>query len=117
MRKKNKENFRKEKGAQQVKKVVLAVETDPLKLSTHCCGLNIYKTGGEEVKLKADSEYPEWLFELSVDKGPSLDEMQPDTLEYWARKRRLALRHKSKLMKNRFPEPFVPDKVKNLRLA
>jgi large subunit ribosomal protein L54 len=93
------------------------VESDPEKLATYVCGLNIYKTGGEEVKIKPDAEYPEWLFTLSVDQGPSLNEMDPDTLEYWARKRRVALRHKSKLMKNRFPEPFIPDKVKNLRLA
>ena len=58
------------------------VEKDTKKLATHCCGLNIYKTGGEEVKLKEDSEYPDWLWELKIDgKGPSLDEMPKDTLE------------------------------------
>ncbi|RNA16282.1 39S ribosomal mitochondrial [Brachionus plicatilis] len=104
-------------GAQQVKKVELPVERDATKLATFCCGLNILKTGGEEVAIKPDSEYPEWLWSLSLDKGPSLEEMDPDTMEYWARKRRVALRHKNKLMKNQFPEPFIPKRIKNLRLA
>lgn len=100
-----------------MKKVELPVENDSKKLASYCCGLNILKTGGEEVAIKPDSEYPEWLWSLSLDKGPSLEEMDPDTMEYWARKRRIAIRHKNKLMRNQFPEPFIPKNIKNLRLA
>ncbi len=98
--------------------MVLPVETDAVKLATNCCGLNIYKTGGEDVRLKPDLEYPEWLFKLKLDgKGPDPEEMDKNTMQYWSRKRRIALREKNKLMKNRFPEPFIPKHVKNLRLA
>ena len=63
------------------------------------------------MELKPDNEYPEWLWQLKVDGGPSLEEMKPDTMEYWSRKRRLALRFKNKLMRKEFPKPFVPKKV------
>lgn len=106
-----------EKGAQTQRKIELQVETDPNKLAKFCCGLNILKTGGTEVELKPNSEYPDWLWTLSLDRGPSLDEMKPDTLEYWTRKRRIALRYKNKLMRDRFPQPFIPKTYKNLRPA
>ena len=96
----------------------MVVETDPKKLVKYCCGLNILKTGGQEVELKPTSEYPEWLWELKIDgKGPSIDEMSPDTLEYWFRKRRIALRHKNKLSRRQYPEPFIPKSVTSMRLA
>ena len=95
----------------------MAVETDPEKLVKFCCGLNIYKTGGEEVPIKPDAEYPEWLWELTLDRGPTLDEMQPDTLEWWSRKRRIALRYKNKLSRNKYPEPFIPKSITSMKLA
>lgn len=91
------------------------METDPNKLVKFCCGLNIMKNG-EEVPLKDNSEYPEWLWTLKTDGGPSLEEMDPDTIEYWYRKRNLALRFKHKMMKDKYPEPFIPKEYKNLRL-
>ncbi len=104
-------------GAQAIKKVEIPVEKDVEKLAKFCCGLNIYKSGGEEVPIKPNSEYPEWLWELCVDKGPTLEEMEPNTLQWWSRKRRLALRYKNKLMRDEFPRPFIPKSIKNLRLA
>ena len=100
-----------------LKKVEIEVEKDTHKLATYCCGLNILKTGGEEVALKPADAYPDWLWELTLGRGPTLDEMEPNTLEWWARRRRLALRYKHKLMRNQFPEPFIPEKIKKLRLA
>jgi large subunit ribosomal protein L54 len=78
--------------------------------------LNLLKTGGQEVELKSDSEYPEWLWKLSLAKGPTLEEMEPNTLQWWCRKRRLALRYKNKQMRNQFPQPFLPNSYKKLRL-
>lgn len=39
------------------------VETDPHKLVNYVCGSNIYQEG-EDVKLKPESEYPEWLWSI-----------------------------------------------------
>jgi large subunit ribosomal protein L54 len=100
-----------------IKKKDLPVETDVNKLVSYCCGLNIYKTGGEEVKLKDDSEYPEWLWKLNCNGAPPLEEMDPNTLQYWVRKRRMEIRYKNRLRKGRYPEPFIPKHVKSLRLA
>lgn len=41
------------------------VETNPFKLVEYCCGSNIYKEG-EDVKLKPESEYPDWLWTLNT---------------------------------------------------
>lgn len=87
------------------------------KLVTHCCGLNYMKTGGVDIKLKPDSEYPEWLWKLPLDGGPTEQELDPDHIDYWLRKKRLALQYRNSLHKNKYPEPFIPNRVKNLRLA
>ncbi len=84
---------------------------------THCCGLNYLKTGGEEVKLKPDNEYPEWLWKLPLDGGPTEQEQDPEHIDYWLRKRKLAVANKLRLSKNKYPEPFIPKRIKNLRLA
>ena len=107
-----------EKGAAGavIKRKDLPVETSAEKLVKFCCGLNILKTG-EEVPLKSNSEYPEWLWKLKLDGAPKPEEMDPNTLQYWKRKRRIANTYKIKMMKSRFPEPFVPLSVRNMRPA
>ena len=63
----------------------LTPETDPAKLVSHCCGLNYFKEG-EEIKLKPDSEYPEWLWQLRTDRKPvPVDELNKDSWQYWRR--------------------------------
>merc|ERR1711974_216401 len=46
-------------------KVTLEVETDPYKLQKYCCGSN-YFLEGEDVELKPDSEYPDWLWKMDI---------------------------------------------------
>ncbi len=87
------------------------------KLAKFCCGLNILKTGGVDVEIKPDSEYPKWLWELSLEKGPDPDTMDKTTLEYWIRKRSIGLRYKNSLMKKEFPKPFIPLKVKQTKIT
>lgn len=77
-------------------KKILPVETDPQKLATYCCGANFYQTG-EEIKLKPDSEYPDWLWQLRLGPPPTLEELEPNSRAYWKRARKLALRRNVQL--------------------
>lgn len=60
------------------------------------CGSNIYKEG-EDIKLKPDSEYPDWIWKMNLGKDPDLDELDPNTIEYWEK-----LHVLSKLRYNKF---------------
>lgn len=78
-----------------VKKTVLPVEKDVKILLSRVCGTNIYNEG-EDVPIKPDSEYPEWLWNIRTGPPPALEDMDPNTVQYWKRVRKLAL-----IMKNR----------------
>nr|CAG4644487.1 EOG090X0KWJ [Lepidurus arcticus] len=84
-----------------LEKKKIPVETDPQKLVTFVCGSNVLKTGGDDIQLKADSEYPDWLWELRLGPPPALEELDPDTLAYWRRLRKISLRRNCQLMKLR----------------
>lgn len=60
----------------------LPVETDPHKLVNYCCGLN-YHQDEPPIKLKDDSEYPEWLWKLRLGPQPNSWEMEEGTKEYY----------------------------------
>ncbi|CAH2098537.1 unnamed protein product [Euphydryas editha] len=79
-----------------MEKKELPVETDPEKLVNYVCGSNIYVTG-EDVKLKDDSEYPEWLWSLHTGKPPSIEELDPNTKQYWLRVRAAGMRRNNRL--------------------
>lgn len=79
-----------------LEKKVLPVETDSERLVNYVCGSNIYVTG-EDVKIKADSEYPEWLWDLRTGPPPPLEELDPNSKEYWSRIRTFARRRINKL--------------------
>jgi large subunit ribosomal protein L54 len=46
-----------------MEKKIIPVETDPQKLVNYVCGSNLLKEG-EDIKLKPDDEYPDWLWTL-----------------------------------------------------
>ncbi|KAG7200055.1 hypothetical protein KM043_000504 [Ampulex compressa] len=77
-----------------MEKKVLPVEKDVHKLLAYVCGSNICKDG-EDVKLKPDSEYPEWLWSIRTEKR-RLEDLDPDTKEYWRFVRKEALRRKNR---------------------
>lgn len=79
-----------------LEKKILPVETDAERLVNYVCGSNIYTTG-EDVKLKPDGEYPEWLWSLRTGPPPPLDELDPDSKEYWSRIRTMGRRRLNKL--------------------
>ncbi|XP_037944917.1 39S ribosomal protein L54, mitochondrial [Teleopsis dalmanni] len=83
-----------------MEKKEIPVETDVNKLVNYVCGSNIYKTG-EDIKLKPDSEYPDWLWSLNVDRIIPLEELDPNTKQYWRRVRKMALRRNNQLAKLR----------------
>ena len=86
-------------GAQPMQKPTIEVESDVTKLTQFCCGANIYTTGSDP-PLKPDSEYPEWLWSLRLDRQPpDLSELDPDEYSYWRRLRKMAIRQNNKLMK------------------
>ncbi|KAM3940187.1 LOW QUALITY PROTEIN: large ribosomal subunit protein mL54 [Leptodactylus fuscus] len=71
---------------------------DPAILTTHAMGVNIYKSGSD-VKLKDDSQYPEWLFQLDLGPPKSLAERSPDTPQYWKLLRKLHMWRNNRLAK------------------
>ncbi|CAG4972462.1 unnamed protein product [Colias eurytheme] len=79
-----------------IEKKELPVETDPEKLVNYVCGSNIYLTG-EDVKIKDDSEYPDWLWKLNMGAPPRIEDLDPDTKEYWKRVRAVGMRRNNKL--------------------
>ncbi|XP_029938879.1 large ribosomal subunit protein mL54 [Salarias fasciatus] len=60
---------------------------DPVRLTSHAVGVNIFKEG-EDPKLKPTEEYPEWLFQLNLGLPKKLHELESDTWEYWKRLRK-----------------------------
>ncbi|KAH8314370.1 large ribosomal subunit protein mL54 [Drosophila kikkawai] len=81
-----------------MEKKVIPVETDANKLVNYVCGSNYLKTG-EDVKIKPDSEYPDWLWTLNTERIIPLEELDPNTKQYWRRLRKMALRRNNQLSK------------------
>ncbi|KAL1463366.1 hypothetical protein WDU94_015122 [Cyamophila willieti] len=75
-------------------KKVFPAEKDAKKLIKYLCGSNILKEGGQDVELKPDSEYPEWLWTLRTGPAPKLEELDPSTKYYWLKLRKEARRFK-----------------------
>ncbi|XP_043277658.1 39S ribosomal protein L54, mitochondrial [Venturia canescens] len=76
------------KAGAATEKRLLPVEKDTHKLVKFVCGSNILKEGGQDVEIKPDSEYPDWLWEIRTGPAPPLSELDPNTKAYWRRVRR-----------------------------
>ncbi|NXW82777.1 RM54 protein, partial [Alopecoenas beccarii] len=74
--------------------------TDPTMLATHAMGVNYFKDG-PEVALKPDSEYPDWLFKIHLGPPKKLEELDPDSIEYWRRLRKYNTWHRNRLKKGK----------------
>ncbi|KAM9479921.1 large ribosomal subunit protein mL54-like [Salvelinus alpinus] len=71
------------KGKGIVKDVLKGPEVckDPVKLTSHAVGVNIFKQG-DNPALKPHKEYPEWLFQLQLGPLKDIHELKPDSREY-----------------------------------
>lgn len=56
--------------------------SDPEYLVSHVAGSNYLKEG-EDVKIKDDSEYPDWIWNLNLGRPKKPDELEFGTKEYW----------------------------------
>ncbi|KAL0278400.1 UNVERIFIED_CONTAM: hypothetical protein PYX00_000230 [Menopon gallinae] len=81
----------KTKNIQTESVVVVPTETDPQKLAQYVCGTNL-TTDEEPVKIKPDSEYPDWLWSIHTGKPLKLKDMDPNTLEYWLEVKRISVK-------------------------
>ncbi|NWX48372.1 RM54 protein, partial [Steatornis caripensis] len=74
--------------------------TDPAMLATYAMGVNYFKDG-PEVALKPDAEYPDWLFKIHLGPPKKLEELDPDSIEYWRRLRKYNTWQRNKLKKGK----------------
>ncbi|XP_055320886.1 39S ribosomal protein L54, mitochondrial [Sitodiplosis mosellana] len=79
-----------------VDKITFPAEKDTNKLVNYVCGSNIY-TEGEDIKLKPESEYPDWLWEIHTGPPKKLEELDPNTKAYWRRVRKMTCRQNNRL--------------------
>ncbi|XP_061096555.1 large ribosomal subunit protein mL54 [Conger conger] len=72
------------KGKGMTKEVLTGPEVckDPVQLTTHAVGVNIFKEG-QDPALRPVEEYPEWLFKLNLGPPPKLEDLHPETRQYW----------------------------------
>ncbi|NXW11433.1 RM54 protein, partial [Fregetta grallaria] len=66
----------------------------------YAMGVNYFKDG-PEVALKPDSEYPDWLFKIHLGAPKKLEELDPDSIEYWRRLRKYNTWQRNKLKKGK----------------
>lgn len=52
-------------------------------------------------QLKPESEYPDWLWEIHTGPPKKLEELDPNTKEYWRRVRKTAFRQHNRLEKTK----------------
>uniref|UniRef100_A0A8C2T1R3 Large ribosomal subunit protein mL54 n=1 Tax=Coturnix japonica TaxID=93934 RepID=A0A8C2T1R3_COTJA len=74
--------------------------TDPATLANFAVGVN-YLQDAPMVPLRPDAEYPEWLFQMHLGPPKKLQELDPDSLQYWRRLRKHNSWQRNKLKKSR----------------
>jgi len=81
-----------------VEKKIMPVETDTYKLVNYVCGSNIY-IKGEDIKVRPDSEYPDWLWNIHIGPPKKLEDLDPETKQYWRKLRQIGCRRNNQLQK------------------
>lgn len=52
-------------------------------------------------QLKPESEYPDWLWEIHIGPKKKLEELDPNSKEYWRRVRKMSLNQNNRLEKTK----------------
>lgn len=85
------------------RRLQLEPETDPVKLTTFLCGGDISREGGKDPELKPESEYPDWLWTLRLERGSlPLDKLDPDTWDYWLKLQKINTRFRFTAMRMKY---------------
>ncbi|MXQ83845.1 hypothetical protein E5288_WYG002493 [Bos mutus] len=79
--------------------------TDPVQLTTHAMGVNIYKEGQDVPACRGlQGEFCSWLceqlFQMNVGPPKKLEELDPETREYWRLLRKHNIWRHNRLSKN-----------------
>lgn len=88
----------------------IPVNNDPHHLVTHLSGSNIYKVG-EDIKIKDDSHYPDWIWTAKIDGPPALEDFTPDDEEYWEWIEHTNKARKYRLMRSKPKDVMVVGKL------
>jgi len=75
--------------------------------------LKLKRGSAEPIEIKADAEYPAWLWELRLGAPPELDELDPRFLPYW---RRVDELYATQLRQRKFAR-FLSPSLQRLQLA
>lgn len=81
-----------------VEEEVVEVNKNPEDLVKYCIGSNYFKEGSD-VELKADEEYPNWLWDIHIGPPKKLDELEEDSLQYWRKLRKINMKRNNRLAK------------------
>ncbi|XP_048832586.1 39S ribosomal protein L54, mitochondrial [Brienomyrus brachyistius] len=73
---------------------------DPVHLTSHAVGVNIFKQGLDP-PLRPPEEYPPWLFQLNLGPVKKLSELDPDSHGYLKRVRKEHIWRDNKLRKGK----------------
>lgn len=76
----------------------IEVNKNPEDLVKYCVGSNYFKEGSD-VELKPDEEYPDWLWDLHTGPPKTLEELDPETPQYWQKLRKINMKRNNRLAK------------------
>lgn len=75
-----------------------------LNLQAKQCAIGVYVvcsfhnlTSPPVMQIKEDSEYPDWLWQLNTGAPPRIEDLDPNTKQYWLRVRAAGMRRNNKL--------------------
>lgn len=78
-------------------------------------GSNIYKQG-EDIKIKDDSHYPDWIWTAKIDGPPTIEDYTPEDEEYWECIHHVNFVRKYKLERSKPKDVMVVGRLEKERI-